>query len=165
LTLEDWAGINAPTRPQLWAAALRLGLQHPVWGVGPDNFRHLYPRGLRPVRADPATPFDQRLHANSLYFETLADLGLAGLGALGLLIAAVAGAARRCFRAPRTPGASDDPLFAACAVAVGGFFVHGLLDWFLEFTPTYGLYAILLGLLAAGATGARGAATAATNRG
>jgi hypothetical protein len=38
-------------------------------------------------------------------------------------------------------------LVAGVAVAAGSFFVHGLLDYFLIFTPTYGLFWLLVGLI------------------
>jgi hypothetical protein len=38
----------------------------------------------------------------------------------------------------------------ACGIAAGLFFVHGVLDYFLEFTPLYGLFWLTLGLTASG---------------
>jgi len=145
-TLEDFVWSYSPTRPELWRAAVRLWWRHPLWGVGPDNFRRSYPQALSHVPSNPRAPFDDRIHANSLYFETLADLGLAGMCALGLLMVTLARTAWRSVSAPMAPAA---PFLAAIAVAVGTFFVHGLLDWFLEFTPTYGLHWLLIALLVA----------------
>jgi hypothetical protein len=137
-SLEDWVISLEPTRPELWRAAVRLWRRHPVLGVGPDNFRRLYPEVITPAR--PGRQFtDQRMHANSFYLETLADLGLVGLAALALLMAAVFGQARAHATAGRL-------LPVAAAVAVGTFFVHGVLDYFLEFTPSYGLFWLLLAL-------------------
>jgi O-antigen ligase len=143
-TLEDFVLSYSPTRPDLWRAALRLWRGHPFWGVGPDNFRRAYPEALASRPRDPDAVFDRRIHANSLYFETLADLGLAGVVALLLLMVAIA---RTAWRKVSPPVVA---LSAALAVAVGTFFVHGLLDWFSEFTPTYALYWLLIALLAAG---------------
>ena len=36
--------IARPARPALWAAALRIAREHPLLGIGPDNFRHVYGR-------------------------------------------------------------------------------------------------------------------------
>ena len=143
-SLEDWLFSDVPTRPELWRAAFRLWLRHPVLGVGPDNFRHLYPQVISLGRTNPTGAFDERMHANSLYFETLADLGLVGMLALGLLMAAIGRAAWRRVAVLALP------LSVACAVGVGTFFVHGLLDCFWAFTPTYGLYWLLMALLVAG---------------
>jgi hypothetical protein len=139
-TLEDWIAPQIPTRSDLWQAALRLWHGHPLLGVGPDNFRRLYPEVISLVR-NPTASYDERTHANSLYFETLADQGIAGILALAVLIAAVGRAAWRRL------GVAVSPLTAALAVALGTFFVHGVLDCFLAFTPTYGLYWLLMALL------------------
>ena len=106
---------------------------------------------------------DERIHANSLYFETLADMGLVGTMALSWMMLSIGRVAWRAWRTPleadaRGAGASG----AAWAVAVGTFFVHGLLDWFFEFTPTYGLFWLLLALLATATTATTATTTAAT---
>jgi hypothetical protein len=147
-TLEEWVASYVPSRPELWRAAVDLWRRHPVWGVGPDNFRRAYtevlPSGARPFGVEPGAAGDERIHANSLYFETLADMGLVGTLALGWMMLSIGRVAWRAWRAPSHAGASG----AAWAVSVGTFFVHGLLDWFFEFTPTYGLFWLLLALLA-----------------
>jgi hypothetical protein len=137
--LEDLLGTAGPSRGQLWRAAWTLWKQHPLLGVGPDNFRHLYSDVMPPTREGHRFT-DDRLHANNLYFETLADLGLGGLLALGLLIVNIG----RVARARLASGAGL--LALVCALAVGTFLVHGLLDYFLEFTPTYGLFWLLVAL-------------------
>ena len=145
-SLEEWLHADVPSRPILWRAAVALFRAHPLLGVGPDNFRHVYgdvlPRGTAPAAGGPRTVADERIHANSLYFETLADLGVAGILALGLLMVAVA----RALGA--SAGVRDRPLRFAFGLATGVFFVHGLLDYFLEFTPTFGLWWLLLALTA-----------------
>jgi O-antigen ligase len=137
-TLEEAMALPTPSRPELWRAAVQLWRRHPLLGVGPDNFRHLYPQAM--VLPPGQRRFnDERLHANSLYFETLADLGLAGVAALALLMGTLvqAGRARR---------AQGQLVGLACALGAGTFFVHGLLDTFFAFTPLYGLCWLLLGL-------------------
>jgi hypothetical protein len=144
-TLEDWVSGAIPTRPELWLAAVRLARQHPVLGIGPDNFRRRYPEV---ITARNGRKFDdERIHANSLYFETLADLGLGGLAALAFLMVALVRAVRAHAAAQRLP-------WLACGLAAGMFFVHGVLDYFLEFTPLYGLFWMTLGLTASGWPGA-----------
>lgn len=142
-TLEDYVMTYSPTRTELWQAALRVWRRHPLLGVGPDNFRHVYSEALAPGRRlAPGAEIDERIHANSLYFETLADLGVLGVLALLLVMVALARAARRSL------SAQAEPLAAAQVIALGTFFVHGLLDWFLEFTPTYALCSLLMALVA-----------------
>jgi hypothetical protein len=136
---------EAPTervsRTMLWRAAVMTWREHPLLGIGPDNFRHTYNRFLGLSRPD------ERLHANNLYFETLASLGLAGVLALALVIAGFVGATRRALR--QHGAASVAGLIAVAAAAgLGAYLVHGLFDYFLEFTPTYALFWLLAGMLA-----------------
>jgi hypothetical protein len=121
-------------RRDLWRAALAAFRAHPLLGVGPDNFRLIYGRylGLR----DP----DDRLHANSLYFETLADSGVMGSLAWLCLVIALAAAARRAFQ---------NLLAAGVSIALGTFLLHGALDYFFEFTPTFAMFWLLVGALVA----------------
>ncbi|HVV48063.1 MAG TPA: hypothetical protein VHO06_00225, partial [Polyangia bacterium] len=53
-------------------------------------------------------------------------------------------AARRAARVPETR-----PLALGVAAGLCAYLLHGLLDYFLEFTPTYGLYWLLAGTLVA----------------
>lgn len=129
---------SPPSRMALWRAAIALWRQRPLLGVGPDNFRRRYESVLSPGPAGEIYR-DERIHANSLYFETLADLGVAGVGALaciGLLLA----------RSLKRQSMSGDVAGLGCAVGAATFFVHGALDYFFEFTPLFGLFWLLLGL-------------------
>ena len=115
---------------------------HPLLGLGPDNFRHAYNRYLGLPHPD------ERLHANNLYFETLAGLGLAGIAALVLLVIGLARAARTAIGIHGA--ASVGGLVAAGAtIGLATYLVHGCFDYFLEFTPTYGLLWLLAGLVVA----------------
>jgi hypothetical protein len=128
-------------RPLLWRAALVLWRERPLLGVGPDNFRRRYEDviGLAPN----GRPYsDTRIHANNLYLETLADLGLAGIAALAWL-------AMGLLRALRDSAAAGRLASLGSGVAAAAFFVHGGIDYFLEFTPLFGLFWLLLGLTSA----------------
>jgi O-Antigen ligase len=133
----------------LWWAALKLFVAHPFTGIGPDNFRHRYHAVLGLSAGDA----DERLHANSLYFETLADLGVVGALAFTLVLAALLAAARRGLATLATR-----LLALGVAAALGTYLLHGVLDYFLEFTPTYAQFWLLAGMMAA--IGTRPAATA-----
>jgi hypothetical protein len=128
-------------RSALWRSALLLWRGRLLLGVGPDNFRRRYEEviGLDP-NGQPYT--DTRIHANDFYLETLADLGLAGIAALAWLALAL-------LRALRVLTASGRLTGLGCGLAAGAFFVHGAVDYFLEFTPLFGLFWMLLGLTAA----------------
>ena len=125
-------------RRTLWRGAVSAWRAHPLLGIGPDNFRHLSRQFLGRDHTD------DRMHANSLYFETLADLGTVGVLALLVLIAALAGAARRAVAAP-----ASRILALGVAAGLATYLLHGVLDYFLEFTPTYALFWLLAGMMVA----------------
>jgi len=126
------------SRGTLWRGAVAAWRAHPLLGIGPDNFRHLSGQFLGRDHTD------ERMHANSLYFETLADLGMVGFLALLAMVAAFGGAARRAVAAP-----ASRVLALGVAAGLATYLVHGLLDYFLEFTPTYALFWLLAGMMVA----------------
>jgi hypothetical protein len=142
--LAERSAESAPRRT-LWRSALVLWRGHPLLGVGPDNFRRRYEEviGLDP---NGQAYTDTRIHANSFYLETLADLGLAGAAVLAWLGLSL-------LRALRDLSASGRLAGLGWGLAAAAFFVHGLVDYFLEFTPLFGLFWMLLGLTAACAEG------------
>jgi O-Antigen ligase len=125
-------------RRTLWRAAAAAWRAHPLLGIGPDNFRHLSGQYLG------RTDVDERMHANSLYFETLADLGGLGSLAFAAVVLALAGAAARAVKPPATR-----LLALGTGAALAAYLLHGALDYFLEFTPTYALFWLLGGILVA----------------
>jgi hypothetical protein len=128
-------------RGELWSAALAMIAERPVVGSGPDSFRHTYGRHLGLAH------WDERLHANNLYLEFLADLGLGGSIAFALLIAVVL---LPSIRRLRSPAGGPLQIWAIGIMAsMLAFFVHGLLDYFFQFTSLYLLFWMLLGLVMA----------------
>lgn len=124
----------APTRFELWGAALRMAADYPILGVGPDNFRWQYGAyaGLDEWNTD--------IHANNLYLEWLADSGILGLAAFvwvsgALIVSAVRGVWR-----------SGDVLALGLLASLTAWFVHGVFDSFIEFTPTYIAFWLIAGL-------------------
>lgn len=140
-----WVRIDPEARPprrHLWRAGVAMWLERPMVGIGPDNFRHRYGPYLG------LSPFDDRVHANNLYVETLANLGLVGIAALAWLIGALMSMAWRARGWLRDPASDADLLIVfGLLAAMGTFFLHGLVDYFLEFTPTLGLFWLLTGML------------------
>jgi O-antigen ligase len=134
------APLERAPRRLLWRAAVMAWREHPLLGLGPDNFRRGYNRYLGLERPD------ERLHANNLYFEILASLGIAGVGALVVMVIGFAGAARTAIR--QHGAATVGGLIAAgAAIGLAAYLVHGFFDYFLEFTPTYGLMWLLAGIV------------------
>lgn len=125
-------------RPTLWKAALRMFRNRPLLGVGPDNFRLVYGPYLE------LTHWNTNLHANNLYLEMLADTGLIGLLVfLWLAWTLMRAAVRNLAKQPSLA------LWAWQLALIAGlttWFVHGLFDFFYEFTPTYVLFWLMAGL-------------------
>lgn len=139
--------LTRPPRTTLWHTALVIAGQHPVLGVGPDGFRHVYGRysGLANV--------DTRVHANNMYLEMLTGAGVPGLGALLWLVGGAGLAlARRCRHASTDMLAPAAAMLAAWLMVAG----HGLVDSFLGFSSTYASFAIAAGLAFSPGLGAHG---------
>jgi O-antigen ligase len=129
-------------RLQLWAAALRMIAAHPLLGVGPDNFRLLYGSYAGLATADPRT------HSNDMYLEVLAGSGLVGGLAFAWLLWRAARVVLPSVRAPAAAASALGVGAALLAVAI-----HGFVDSFLSFGPTYVLFALTLGFAVACARG------------
>jgi hypothetical protein len=129
----------SPPRAELWRAGVKMWLAHPLLGMGPDNFRHVYGTYLG------QTEFDDRITANSWYVEVLATTGVIGVIAGVLVVIAVAILLRREWRTLTTRSART--LALGLSVAWLAFFMHEIVDYFMEFTPTYSLFWLIAGLL------------------
>ena len=133
-----------PQRLTLWRAAVRLFAEHPLFGIGPDNFRLMY----APYAGLPTG--DARIHSNDMYLEVLVGGGVAGACAFVWLLWA---AARMCAAGVAAGDRHQVPLAIGIAAAGLAMLVHGLVDAFLEFAPTYTMFSLTLGLAAACARG------------
>jgi hypothetical protein len=127
---EDRITTTKTYRGDYWRVALDSFGEHPVAGVGTRGFP------IEWLRERDERVFTYEAH--SLYFETLAELGIVGFALLAAFVACVAGGIRRRFRA-----APDDPLLAAAAAVVGAYAVHAGLDWDWEL-PAVTLPALIL---------------------
>jgi hypothetical protein len=139
--LDAEVALPRPARIQFWTAAWGMLRDHPLLGVGPDNFR---------VRFVDYAGIDEAhigTHAHSLYFESLADTGVLGFGALAwLLTRLVARAARGLDKR-----LDRDWLWRAALLAsLVAWLVHGLLDDFERFLPTHLAFWLIVGLVLRG---------------
>jgi O-antigen ligase len=130
-----------------WKVAVEAFADHPLHGEGSGGFRTAWLRE-RPFR-EPVRD------AHSLYLETAAELGLAGLLALALLVAGCLAAARRAL-----------PAGAGAAAALAAYALHAGIDWDWEM-PALTLVALALAarLIAAGEPRTPAGAAAADGRG
>jgi len=145
---------SSPPRAELWRAGLKMWLTHPLLGIGPDNFRHVYGMYLG------QTEFDDRITANSWSVEVLATTGSVGMIVSMLSMIAMLILARRHW--PSLTTRSARVLALGLSVALLTFFVHGVVDYFMEFTPTYSLFWLSGGLLIGLMTGTGNAKVART---
>ena len=123
-TTKKQTYLPIPGRSLLWPLALRLWQQHPLTGIGLDNFRLLYGPALD------MSVWNESVHSNNWYLETLVSLGLVGavpffLWAGSFILALVRGLLRK-----------PDMLLVGITGGLFAFFVHGLLDYFLLFNST-----------------------------
>jgi hypothetical protein len=114
------AGAGAGIRLHYWDVAAGMARAEPVRGEGAGTFALIWPRD----RHERAAADD----AHSLYVETLAELGLAGLVLLALALGA---AGRELLRRPRAPGEARALHAVVLAVAVA-WALHAGIDWIWE---------------------------------
>jgi O-antigen ligase len=131
-----------PGRLTLWRIALRMARDRPLLGIGPDNFRWRYGDYAGVVR------WDTGVHANSVYFEWLADTGVPGLAAFlwlawSLLRESARGLPRR--RLPAFSGTWWVWRLALLASLIA-WFLHGTLDYFYEPLPANLAFCLMAGL-------------------
>lgn len=111
-------------RKHYWQASVRLLAERPWLGHGADRFRMSYGR-LVPNKA-----WDDRARAHSVIMETAADLGLMGLLMLGLLLGVIAATAMPNL----LMRAGSSRIATAATIAMVGFGLHSLVDYFLAYT-------------------------------
>jgi tetratricopeptide (TPR) repeat protein len=82
LALTTWAKIDyakAFKRPQIWQAAVRCALDHPVLGVGPGQFANAFQKHNFPAGYGVGNFRARAEHAHSEVMEALAEFGVPGL--------------------------------------------------------------------------------------
>lgn len=137
-----FGGSLGSNRYDFWRVALDAFRDHPVAGLGADNYASEYLLERRSAEAP--------RHPHSFAFRLISQHGVVGtLLFLGFLAAALGGVARSIRGTDRETGALT--VAALCGFLV--WFVHGLADWLWAFPA---LSVLALGLLAVAAR-ARGA--------
>jgi O-antigen ligase len=138
---------NVPGRSGLWLAALRMFSQSPLLGMGPDNFRLLKSKYMDiPI-------WDERILANNLYLEMLSGSGILGLASFLWLFWEFARTLAAKVSLARSPSDWSAAYFGVAYLSA--FALHGIVDYFLKFTPIFLLFWLLLGMLCASGQGTR----------
>ena len=143
--LEDPLPLPKPrfsiSRWELWRVAVGMILDHPLLGVGPDNFRMTYGSVIGVSDAD------RSYHAHNLYLEVFVSIGIAGgLVFLWLLFRLLSPLARLWQRTENF----DLAFWVGALSAAAAILVHGLFDYFLEFTPVNLMIWTTFGLIVTG---------------
>lgn len=131
-SVGDPLGGTMALRLQLWGAALRMALDHPLFGVGPDGFLYAYPAYREGVAWK--EPFVS--HPHNLILDYWLRGGIMGVAALGWLLTAWGCGVWRVLRkgGAAIPNAPPDGVRRSQLLALGlagsltAFVVHGLVD-------------------------------------
>lgn len=137
-SLADFsAGTTGGLRLNLWRSSLRMALDHPWLGVGPDNFLYVYRSGY----ILPAAWQDPDLnHPHNVLLDWWTRLGVGGLVLAGGWLLS---GARRLWR-----GIWDDESAAlrlGCLAAVAAALAHGLIDASYALPDLMLVWVLLLG--------------------
>jgi hypothetical protein len=122
-------------RYDYWAVAWHQFLEHPIAGLGVDNFGRQYLRE--------GSSYQTPTYPHSVELRALVETGLIGTLLLGGGIAAACFAAAQRMRRGATAAATTA---AACLAAFAYFIMHGSLDWLWEYPALTAPALALLGL-------------------
>ena len=112
------------TRYDFWRVALDAWREHPVAGLGQDNFADYYARHRR-------SPFEEPRWVHSLALRLLAHTGTVGAALFLAFLAAVGAGMLGVWRAARDPAARA--VAGAALLPAVVWVAHGSVDWLWEF--------------------------------
>lgn len=141
-------------RVSVWQSAVDMIRDHPIFGVGLDNFLYEYPKYLRPD----AWREPNLSHPHNIILDFWTRLGLPGLIALGWMLVAFfrdgLRAVSRFAPAPMPrggaePGSRDEHYALAIALLAGmvAALVHGMIDAAYFFVDLSFIWMLMLGLM------------------
>lgn len=144
-------GLSASTRINVWTSALHMIRDHPIFGVGPDNFLYYYfnhsiafdPRN--PIKTDCLPPGSPALnvkhymlaqawrepclsHPHNVVLDAWLSTGILGLVALAALLAGFALLTIRNLRRFPSPSGHARTIVVACLAIVAATLAHGMVD-------------------------------------
>jgi O-antigen ligase len=118
--LDPGGSGNEPTRFALWRSSWHMIRDHPLFGVGPDQFLYAYWR--RYVEPE-GWPERYTSHPHNMILDVWLRLGVVGLASFATLGVGVVTQAVYIWRQRR-----DDWLVRGSVVALFGGVVHGMVD-------------------------------------
>ncbi len=128
-------------RLKLWQGAWNMALDHPILGVGPDNFLYAY----RTRYVLPSAWAELNLsHPHNILLDLWTRLGFVGVVAGGWALIVALRAAWRQFR---TGMADTWPLALGLLAGLVATIAHGLIDNSLFLPDLMGLFVIAVGVL------------------
>jgi hypothetical protein len=138
-----------PTRERfyLWLTATHILAEHPVLGVGPDNFRWVY--SDKYALMSPFSSFEvvggiPNQHTNEFFLEMFADLGLTGGLIFIWLVFRIMITQLKKIRQYKMTELQITMVSILCVFVA--YFTHGLIDYFWHFQSLMLLFWICLGL-------------------
>lgn len=134
-------GVTSVLRLNLWQASLTMFQEHPLVGVGPDNFLYSY-RGRYIL--DAAWEEPNLNHPHNIFLDFATRLGLLGLASGGVLWGLVIGTA---IQLPGRVSISWGPVTAGILGAFAHSLAHGLVDhsfFLVDLAYTFYLFAALI---------------------
>jgi O-antigen ligase len=122
-SLLDTSAGTGFVRLKLWQGTWNMIREHPVLGVGPDNFLYLY----RTRYVLPGAWEELNLsHPHNIVLDAWTRTGIVGLAALGVLVAALA---RRLWRGARQSARpAERMLYIGLFGSLAASLAHGLID-------------------------------------
>ena len=157
-TLRNGHGLASEARISIWQSALRMGRDHPLLGVGPDNFlyyysndgscakNHMDPWYYRAANdAGKVVNYDRCIsHPHNLFLDFWLSTGILGLLAALALLALFAMLGIRLLQ--RAEAGWRGPLLAVL-VAMLAFVVHGQVDNSYFLPDLAGLFWLCIGVV------------------
>jgi len=141
-SLLDLEGGTAFFRVRLWQSTWNMIRDHPVLGVGPDNFLYLY----RTRYVLPSAWQELNLsHPHNLVLDFWSRIGLAGLAALILTVVVFFRKALGLWR--RATDADTRTLALGLMGSLAGALAHGLIDNVYFLVDLAFVYALTMGLV------------------
>ncbi len=128
VSVADPGDYSIQGRLNFWRAGAQIFLHHPLLGTGAGTFGSVHPAYQRDVRYYARDP-------HSLYIQTMAEMGVAGLAPLVALMASIGITWRRTLQIAR--GRDEFPLIAGIGLGLVAFFLHSAIDmdWMFPANP------------------------------